>query len=483
MVIVPGRPAADALTWWILADTPAPLDVELVPAEASADVVVHELPDLSDHGDARAYLIATTGLRPDTAYDLIGRTDDGEQRLRTARTLPESLTPGAPFTIALGSCYNAPMDLEEVWRWYPPAGHEQDSADPLRLRFLLGDQIYMDLEKEIEAEKPTSWSRPLTEAPDPWAAYLDQWRSRDYDNLLGSGPPSLFLADDHEMWNDYPHTPPWLPWSKGDDGRALARQLRNAWDVFQAALNLAPRSVAAAGRITHTTVVDEGYSVRLDVPPLSFFALDTRLGRTRADTPGAVRFTDPAHLDAVADWLAEPGGLGVLALGPPAFAGKGTATDRNLADYEADYDRLVDTLADARKRVLILAGDIHYTRLFSVSLKDPGDAAEDLRIAELTSSALSRLKEAPGMKEPSGPDAECGWLGDSGARYVLEPDDLAGGRFVTTVRQSYATVTFTHDVDAGVVRATHRAWGPPGRRSTRAMLLLERTLAFPTDAP
>jgi phosphodiesterase/alkaline phosphatase D-like protein len=376
------------------------------------------------------------------------------------------------------------MDVREVRRWFPPAAHARAGTDPLRLCFLLGDQIYMDLKKKIDIEKPNSWSEPLAKAPDPWTAYLNQWGDRKYAGLFFEMPPCLFLADDHEVWNDYPHTPPWLGWTKGESGRKFERQARNAFDVFQGALNLDPERIAGAAQISHSLIRQHGHTVRFDVPPLSFFLLDTRLGRTRLDTPGALQFTDPAHLDALVQWLAEPGGLGILAVAPPVFQGKGSAFDHNLADYTADYTRLISALASARKRVLILAGDIHYTRLYSITRFDPVDARDELRLVELTSSPLSRLKDPPGMSGPSGPEVRSGVLGDSGAHFVLESTDATLGNvdFVSTSRQTYCTVSFTHVPAQNAIRVVISAWDPPSVTGP-AHLALQRTLSFGVEEP
>jgi phosphodiesterase/alkaline phosphatase D-like protein len=483
MLVLPGQPSATALTWWILADDDTSLDVQLN-TDGAAAVTVRPLPDRAEMAPARAYVVACTGLQPDTAYELVASTAAGDADLGRARTLPDALLANEPFTIALGSCYNGPMDLDEVWRWFPPREHARDSGDPLRLAFLLGDQLYMDLKQRIQPEKPTSWSEPVANAPDPWQTYLDQWQGRSYANLLRLTPPALSLADDHELWNDFPHTPVWLPWTQDAQARALERELRNAFDVFQAARNLAPSVIANAATVHHTLIREHGLSVRFDVPPLSFFVLDTRLGRTRLDTPGVVRFTDAEHLERLVEWLNEPGGLGVLAVGPPVFQGRGSITDHNLADYGLDYARLVSALAGARRRVLILAGDIHYTRLYTVTLFDPADARPELRIVELTSSAFSRLKEAPGVDPPSGPDVTSGVFGDSGGHFVLEnADPQFSSTFVTTERQTYATVSFTHRPAVGMIRTVISAWGRPRPRTRHAALLLQRTLDFPVEAP
>ena len=470
-VIIPGRTATDGITWWVMARTTASPAARLV-GEPQAVVTIHQL-EVLEQG-MRAFLLATTNLPPDRRCTLEVTDAEGTVVRASARTLPAALTPGTPFTIALGSCYNWPMDIEEVFRWFPPKAHEPDSADPVRLGFLLGDQIYMDLKKSIDPQREGSWSQPMPEAPDPWKAYQQQWSDRRHRNLLGrSGSSFLFLADDHEMWNDWPHKPIWLPWTGGEEGRALERELLNAFDVFQAALNLPPSVVAAGGAITHAKIRGEGLSFSFDVPPLSFFVFDTRIGRTRADTPGAVRFTDPAHLQAAVNWLHTSGGLGVLAVAAPVFQGTGSRTDHNLADYDADYRVLVDALNTARRPVIILAGDIHRSRLYALFL-----GGQELPTAmEFVSSPFSRLKEPPGMDPPADEPVVQGILGASGARFKLSLTDPGPGgarQFTTTERQTYGTITFTSD-GAGALQSVIRCWGRPVRVSNGAALLLQHT--------
>lgn len=467
--IITGRAATDGITWWVLARA-ATLDATLVD-DPQATVTVHELEKL-DQG-MRAFLVATTNLAPDRRYTLQVEDAEGTVARSAARTLPAALTPGVPFTIALGSCYNWPMDEQEIFRWFPPKANAPASTDPVRLGFLLGDQIYMDLQKSIDIHKQDSWSRPMAKAPDPWKAYQQQWTDRRHRNFLGrAGCSFLFLADDHELWNDWPHKPIWLGWTRDDGARALERELLNAFDVFQASLNLPP-SLVAGGTVTHTLIRESGLSFSFDVPPLSFFVLDTRIGRTRADTPGAVQFTDPAHLQAVVNWLKQPGGLGILAVAAPVFQGKGSAFDHNLADYDADYRVLVNALSGARRPVIILSGDIHRTRLYSLFL----DGLDHPSAQEFVSSPFSRLKEPPGVDPPSGEEVVQGILGASGAKFILANTDPGPGgsqQFVSTARQTYGTITFTTD-GAGSVETVLRSWGRPARQRDGAELLLQHT--------
>lgn len=485
-LVVAGRPSTTGLTWWILAAAEQP-QLRLVDAEG--DITVHRLRDLGD--GLRVFLAASTGLAPDRAYRLHVGDDEGREALGIARTLPDALRPGQPFTIALGSCYNWPMDTQTIFQYFPPAGHGWESEDPIRLTFLLGDQIYMDLDTAIDLEKPDAYSKPLAQAPDPWHAYLEQWTDDRYRRLLEAKNSFLCVADDHEMWNDFPHTggnllegPIWLNWTTGQDGQKLRRRLQNAFDVFQAGLNLSPESVGNAGSITHKKIRDEGYTFRIDAAPLSFFALDTRFGRDRVNRKPRASFTTGEHMEAVLDWLKEPGGVGVLAVGPPVFEQKGGARDHNLANYEEDYHRLVNGLATAPRPILVLAGDIHYSRLLSLFVDS--DTAHP--VVEFVSSPFSRLKEPPGIAPPAGPSAAAGVLRDSGAAFRLETTDTehSGSEFVATERQSYGTVTFTPAHEGDAVEIVLRCWTPPTRRRRRARqahLLLQRTMVLPTTAP
>jgi phosphodiesterase/alkaline phosphatase D-like protein len=175
VLVLPGHATATALTWWLLAEDDSTLDLQMG-GGATDGLTVHSLPAGEELAPNHAYVVASTGLRPDEAHELTARTATGDLGVGRARTLPDALASKVPFTIVLGSCYNWPMDLDEVWRWLPPREHASESSNPLRLGFLLGDQIYMDLKKSIDAEKPTSWSEPLADAPNPWKAYLQQWR-------------------------------------------------------------------------------------------------------------------------------------------------------------------------------------------------------------------------------------------------------------------------------------------------------------------
>ncbi|HKB16915.1 MAG TPA: hypothetical protein VKF62_12685, partial [Planctomycetota bacterium] len=159
VVIVPGRPGAGALTWWVLSDDggmPA-LEVRAGTQVVAADLKSVPLPGPPGLG---AFLVATGGLAPDRPYTLAALDGSGEAYSRTLPAAP--LRPQDPFTIALASCYCVSED-KGLSGSYPPPRHHPDSPDPVRLRLLGGDQLYLD----FSVKGDVLWKEE--ERPDPWA--------------------------------------------------------------------------------------------------------------------------------------------------------------------------------------------------------------------------------------------------------------------------------------------------------------------------
>src|SRR6185436_16109358 len=153
-----------------------------------------------------------------------------------------------------------------------PSIHRESGPDPVRLRLLCGDQIYMDL-------SPTDGSPLVFDAPEPWSRYASQWRTLDFDAFLRSSP-NLVMADDHEFWNDYPHGDAWLRWAETDRDGPLGKRMDRAFAVFQAPLNLDPADVADSAPTIDALLAGAARAFPLAVGPLTFFVLDTRTRRT-----------------------------------------------------------------------------------------------------------------------------------------------------------------------------------------------------------
>jgi hypothetical protein len=325
---------------------------------------------------------------------------------------------------------------------HTPAPHRPDGDDPVRIRFLCGDQIYMDL-------SPQTGMPAAPDIPQPLFRYDAQWRDAktSFAQFLAAAP-TLVLADDHEYWNDYPHANVWLNWDKGGAGSPLAREMDEAFQVFQAGLNVPPADVVGG-------VVDLEHvrTFRLDVGGLSLFALDTRTRRNRYDDswPG---FAPRAWIDALGDWAAGLRAPGVLVVAQPLVEKPANAFQRrfhimgdvNLPDYWETYAELCDIVFGCPHDILILSGDIHWSRMYQIT-------RGERTVYEVISSPLARIPQpTPGI---GAEDGKVEWKGEGrrGKANWLR-------RWAGVPPQTYATISFTPRA-AGIgapLRADVRWW-------------------------
>jgi hypothetical protein len=457
MMVVPGRPSARALTFWVLTDTPGAPDLRLDGAGAvQAQLQVVSLAGPGDPALAqRIQLVTCLGLQPDQRYRLtVSR--DGVFAEGWSRTFPERIAQGSPFTIALGSCFCIARN-RGIDACYPPKLHATE-ADPIRFRVLAGDQLYMD------SSESTGWFI-TTPAPKPFERYLSQWSKLLYATWLARSP-NLMLADDHDFWNDYPHGSAWLLWSESKPNGPLGRAMDRAFSLFQGALNLEAGRAASAGLNLQSRLGTEARSFQLDVAPLSFFFLDTRTERSRYDS-AQPHFCSPTNLARAVAWARALTGPGVLVLQQPLVETRagalarslGAVLDVNLPDYPADFRALWEAVSNAPHDVAVLAGDIHYTRLYSIS-REP--IAKN-RVYEIVSSPLARIPFSTKAN-----DAITGKVqfGGGNARWTKF--------FAGAPEATYATVSF--QPMSGYLRLWVRAWlvGEQGQ----AKLGWERTLTM-----
>lgn len=277
------------------------------------------------------------------------------------------------FTVLVGSCFSRqgaaanPTAIRDAMTALTANGLAPD------MTILCGDQVYLDDES----------GNPIEYTPDDyWPAlsqvYLDAWGFGPEPSIapiLATGA-SWFTQDDHEWWNNYPEWAPLVP-ATYDDCWAqpwayVARQLIAA---FQPTVQ---REVTAGG--------------------LSFHVADTRARRTSVLTSQRHLF-DPAELEAVTNWVEDLDRPGVLVLAQPFFqeeAGTlaGTVIDAKLADFGADYGELLAALDARTQPIVIVAGDVHYSRIAKVDESPP--------LVEVVSSPIAML---PGGLAPALDDA------------------------------------------------------------------------------
>ena len=321
--------------------------------------------------------VPITGLQPRTTLMVQLLVNGQPQADARLTTLPPRLPTleEKPFTVLLGSCFCKREDAEgAVGRTYAqlPGGSRPD------VKILCGDQVYLD---------------------DPWAHYLchthdiaeleteffrnyrDTWvQEPGFRQFLTHGA-NYFSPDDHEYWNNAPNAATVIRDSWSSDGRQQwFNTARQFCQMFQN-----PAAI--------TTFA---------VSPLSFLTADTRSNRR----PDQTDFMLQTDLQAVAQWIQNLPGPGVLVVGQPVFSGKtgrlsGTFGDWNLPDYD-QYGQLARLLAQSPHSIVILSGDVHYGRIAWCTLTSGRELIEVISspMSLVDKKAEGSWEEAPSLFPP-----------------------------------------------------------------------------------
>lgn len=353
--IIPGAVGATTLRALVLTDQSTPPAVQLTDARGA------KLPGLTvtphSSGDARfdqhvvgagvhLHIASATGLKPSTDYLINGVH---------LKTLPRKL-PREGINIAISSCY---CDLFKRHTDYLKVLQGAAGYTPLAAKFLVGDNIYLDV-------SPRTGRSPFEEVADH---YVHHYWTSGYAEVL-SYLPTFSIWDDHEFWNNYPEKQIHLPRINANYADYMAAS-KLGLRTFQAALNPTP-------------VVRGGLSYTFDTPPLSFFAIDLRSGRTLhgADDP---RLCSEAELAAFEKWAANLKGPGAVIVGQPLWGWTGDKFDYNPPSFPAQFARIWKALANAPWDIVVITGDIHHSHLLEI---DPGTGG---RVWQLVSSPVVHI--------------------------------------------------------------------------------------------
>jgi hypothetical protein len=237
--------------------------------------------------------------------------------------------------------------------------------------FFMGDQVYLDLPS-------------LTDFPSNRARLAQKFEA-DYTRNWGGAlasllevAPSVAVPDDHEFWNNAPHSSPFIQNSWKKAGRDAWRAAADA--AFAAFARPYPQSGGQPG--------DEPFV--FDVSPVSFFFADGRSGRSETHA-----FTEPcrAQLEKWVDRLNAERLVGVFVSGQSLFRAaadqiSGQVADKELPNYK-DYAPVVRCLQRAKRPMLALTGDVHWGRVTRAL-----DAAGTARITEVVVSPASLVTTA-----------------------------------------------------------------------------------------
>ena len=264
------------------------------------------------------------------------------------RTLPEQVPwgPTNQFNVLLVSCFHRAKDR---------VGHAGNLVEQLArnvatkpdMALLLGDQVYLDLPLLGSLRGLRKLSRKFEDD------YRRNWTEKPGFAQILAAAPWVAIPDDHEYWNNYPHAATVIPNSWAARGRKDWRQVaKRMYTAFQ---------LPQPCRL--------GDPVVFEVPPLSFFLMDTRTMRhAKRD-----RVLSGASLAAFEAWVgrvAQEGLFGVVASGQPLLATaagkvKGGIVDYTMPDY-GDYPSIVRQLArlaNGGRPFLLLTGDVHWGRV------------------------------------------------------------------------------------------------------------------------
>ncbi len=338
---------------WFLSGTP------ITPATIAA---LHSVrpPEHVPSASPRAFtgLYEFTGLQPETSYTVMVQSE-GQQASIAVRTLPNQLPPDSnkPFHVLLVSCYYQPEDRNELVS--AVIGQLNGALKP-NLTLLLGDQVYLDLPTLTDYEDDTTWLAEWFEQ-----SYVRNWQGPGGLRAILSSAPCISIPDDHEYWNNAPHSSLVVGNTQSAEGR---QRWRTAADMLYRGFQL-------------PVPLQLGDPFILDIPPLSFFLADSRSQRTESRSQS---MTPQARhrLQAWCNRVAEEGLFGVFATGQslydePVGNVKGSVVDYSLSNY-GDYPeiiRLLMSIPDRGQPILCLTGDVHWGRVAKcVDIKTGRDA-------------------------------------------------------------------------------------------------------------
>ncbi len=377
--------------------------------------------------------------------------------------LPDSLAQG--FNVWYGTCFYRPADRGALADALAalPAEHQP------QVSFLGGDQVYLDTAFSnsgpsiIPGFGIRNFSPLVLRTRATIRRKLNHVFSREYRenwrNGLGAKLRSgfhYFLAGDHEFWNDYPNPPGFLPvlWP---------RKVRQVWEACAREL-FAAYQAPANHPASQFTVADT----------LRFFVLDTRLQRA----PGRDgRFTDDQTFAQLTDWLRGLDRAGVLVLPAPLLThwqfrklglGKSLLVrlgfgDHSLADT-GQYQDLVRALRDCPQDVLILAGDVHFSRFARMDLGGK-------QVVEVVSSPLACLPSAAADRElkpeyfPDRPTDDI----RAQVHYWRHEESSDSARISRRGNNNFVTLGFRSDDSDDDIRVDVVCWNIEGREVNGAL--------------
>tara|TARA_R110001583_G_scaffold58028_2_gene173297 strand:- start:2979 stop:4502 length:1524 start_codon:yes stop_codon:yes gene_type:complete len=379
--------------------------------------------------------------RPSQDIGLPSFIDARQLSFGSFRTLPEKLTTkdfAKPLVVMLGSCFYPDDDDFAVGQAYEAllaSGKEEEKPD---IKFLTGDQVYLDI--GLDSLSPVYQEVQERIAEDYALSWLRLRR------MLRHGA-TWMLADDHEFWNNYPHTTgknPYL-WMLHAN-----RTIKEIWE--KSALD----GVKNVQRILPLRQIDISDQI-------SFLLADTRTQRTEYNKskPSENRFMSETDLSKLERWITTLTCPGVLVLSQPLIVKPGGEVDRNLADYHEQYSRVLEALSKCAHDVLVLSGDVHYGRISNISLGNSGRTLHEIIASPMSNltgidgrfaaSASKKIKTFPPIKSEGIPKQNVNYP----EHFWRVSSQRTGGIFgigdYTKTKEHFSTLAFSLNPDGQVI--------------------------------
>jgi hypothetical protein len=246
-------------------------------------------------------------------------------------------------SFALSSCYYAYSPTSSS---FGPALSTAASSSQLGhqidFKLFAGDNLYLDVAPDTDQ---FNGDEAIAEVVHRYINYFvdDPSLPRAFTTS-----PTFFTFDDHDLWNDYPHSSAWLS---------------RSWDMHAADWTYASwDGIDTFQRFGNPLSNPPGRSYAFEAGGIPFFVADTRSNRSVAGQASS-HFMPPTDLGNLCAWLRQKNrGPRVLVIGQPLWQQASVVGDHNLAAYSADFAALLVAIRDCDGDVLVLAGDPHFSR-------------------------------------------------------------------------------------------------------------------------
>ncbi|MGQ8367437.1 hypothetical protein [Glaciecola sp. 1036] len=394
-------------------------------------------------------LLTIEGLSPNTKYTAVFyRQIEHEAsefvgdwlQLKTAyfTTLPLSLPTeeNTAFTLSLSSCFYAHKDDGNTANAFKALYHNGTQAVQPDIKFMVGDQVYLDI--GIDSLSPLTNEVRCRIADD----YQEHWKV--LDNMLRRGG-TWMLPDDHEYWNDYPFYDGFIPTLF----MLRIAKIRRAWKKA---------SKNGVENIQQTTKPLEFFKIGDDI---SFCIADLRSTRSKT------QFINKENFSKMIEWAKNLTTPGVLVI-PQILIVEENKTERNLLSFKSQYTKLINALADAKRDIVVLSGDVHFGRISSVKIGNHGKklievvASPTSNLTGVNSVATAKPKYDPEYFPDRKARINCSWEPEK-VEYPEEPFRVGtqNGRWFSTywrprTKEHFMTIGFRKDGET--VKMQVQAW-------------------------